>query len=347
MSELANDDDALAARLRFFLPRDLAKIDLPLEELARAGALPAERRWRVLDLGAGLGATTLGVARFARARGAADGLEVRAVDRDRAALDVLEELAASTRDGELSSVTVPVDVRASVADIARVSVNELGGPYDLVVVGLALNELWADAPPPDAVARRAARLVELGAALEDDGALVVIEPALRATSRALQAVRDVLAVRDAPPFVFAPCLRAGPCPMLTNERDWCHDDVAVALPPQLADVAVAAGLRREDLTFSHLTLRRDARKLSDAFGSAPGTPLRVVSERLESKGKLELFCCGEPGLVRLQRLDRHASEGNEALDRAERGTLLTIEGAELAPTGSLTRLGPDARVRAI
>jgi len=54
---------ALAARLRFFLPRDLAKVAGPLGELGRA--LPAGPRWRILDVGAGLGTTTLGVAALA------------------------------------------------------------------------------------------------------------------------------------------------------------------------------------------------------------------------------------------------------------------------------------------
>lgn len=344
---LAEDDAALGARLRFFLPRDLAKIELPLEELARAGALPPARRWRVLDVGAGLGATALGVARFARAHEAADAIAVHAVDRDSAALEVLSALGACTRGDDLAGAAVPVEVRTTMADIARVGVDELGGPYDLVLVGLALNELWHDADPADATARRAARLVELASALADDGTLVVIEPALRATSRALQAVRDVIAASSQPPFVFAPCLRRGPCPMLANERDWCHDEIAVALPRELAEVASAAGLRREDLTFSHLTLRRDGRKLTDAFGGAPGTPLRIVSERLESKGKVELFACGEPGLVRLQRLHRHASTQNAGLDEAVRGTLVALDGAPLEGGGARARVGPDVRASEI
>jgi len=342
----------LAARLRFFLPRDLAKVELALGELALAGALPARARWRVLDLGAGLGTTTLGAARFARRHGGVEALDVVAVDRDEAALGVLDALARATRDdGELARVAVPVEVRTQVGDLeaavaasASASASATAGPpFDLILVGLALNELWASAPHDDAIARRAALLVTLTDALAPDGSLVVIEPALRATARALQAVRDVLAARAEPPHVFAPCLRAGPCPMLATERDWCHDDVPFALPPELETVAHDAGLRHEDLTSSHLTLRRDYRRLGDALASLPGTPLRIVSERLESKGKVELFACGEPGVVRLMLLDRHRGPDTRVLDEARRGTLCAIEGQAI--DGARVRIGPGTRAR--
>src|SRR5690349_9310405 len=55
---------ALCARMKFFLPRDLPKIQLPLAELAAVSALPAPGTLRVLDIGAGLGTTSLGAAEF-------------------------------------------------------------------------------------------------------------------------------------------------------------------------------------------------------------------------------------------------------------------------------------------
>src|SRR5690606_8661717 len=57
---------ALAARLAFFLPRDLLKVTMPLMALSRMGAFPGDGdTLRVLDLGAGLGGSCLGVAAYA------------------------------------------------------------------------------------------------------------------------------------------------------------------------------------------------------------------------------------------------------------------------------------------
>ena len=311
----ATGPGALAARLRFFLPRDLPKVIAPLEELRRAGALPARRTWRVLDLGAGLGTTTLGAALFATTHDVAGELEVLAIDHDAQALRILRALAARTEEAGLARVTV----ETRTADVRSV---EAGGPYDLILLGLVVNELGAGA------AERAAMLRQLAGTLSEDGSIIVIEPALRETSRALHAVRDAIVAAGAPPNVFAPCLRGGGCPMLENERDWCHEDIHVALPAQLAEVARAAGLRFERLTYSYLTLRRDGRTLRDAVAPGSGAePWRVVSGPMPSKGKLELFACGAPGRVRLVRLDRHKSEENARLDRADRGDVLRIRGA--------------------
>ncbi|MFW6049664.1 MAG: small ribosomal subunit Rsm22 family protein [Myxococcota bacterium] len=339
---LVGDDAALAARLCFFLPRDLPKVGAVLRELALADALPASRRWRVLDLGAGLGTTTFGTARFAARTGAAQALEVTAVDRDERALAVLEDLARQTD----AMGAVPVAVKPKVADVARLRPAELAGPFDLVVAGLFFNEL---APPGGDDARWIAHFAESLAAwsetLAEDGALLVIEPALRETSRRLQSVRDRLAARPGRPHVFAPCVRSGPCPMLASPRDWCHTDLPGPLPARAAALAQEAGLRAERRTFSHLTLRRRPGSLARAAAGRPGRAHRLVSAPLRSKGKVEVVGCGEDGLVRIMRLDRHAPSGSEVLGQAVRGSLVTVEGGRAR--GARLRLDAADRVHTV
>lgn len=348
---------ALAARLRFFLPRDLAKIGGPLEELRLAGALPGAviegaRRVRVLDVGSGLGATCLGAATYFKTRGLAHaGLEVDALDSDARALTVLTALAKETHGGRLGKVAVPTEVRTQTLDVT----NDAALPrtrYDLIFVGFALNELFVTLPPADAVARRAAWLVALSERLSDDGALVVLEPALRDTSRALQAVRDVLAARTEAPFIAAPCLRSGPCPMLLGERDWCHASLPLALPGRVAELARGAGLRFEGLRYSYLVLRRQRGTMDARLREARGVALRLVGDALASKGKVEVFACGEPGLVRLMRLGREESDANADFGDAVRGDVLAVEPLALRPVSpedkpgvARARLAAETRVR--
>lgn len=337
---------ALAARLRFFLPRDLPKIEGPLAELAWAGALPrgelasrtrgesgaggaAQRTWRVLDLGAGLGTTTLGVATFAR-RAGVGALDVLAIERDPRALDVMRHLAACCGRGALAAHTVPIALETRELDLEHVDLRALaapgggGGRYDLVVIGLALNELHADRDDP--IDRRLALLARASELLADDGALIAIEPALRASARELQALRDAVVARaeaqGAPPYVFAPCTRGGACPMLARERDWCHEDLPLALPDALREIARGAGLRWEGLSYAYLTLRR-------APGSIAAGAYRVVGGPIASKGRTEWHGCGEAGLVRIARLDRHRGAAGDPLDDARRGSLVDIDGAEV------------------
>jgi len=114
-------------------------------------------------------------------------------------------------------------------------------------------------------------------------------------------------------------------------RDWCHEQLPLALPARAAQLARAAGLRTAQLSYSYLTLHAADRSLAEL---APGVAAyRVVSAPLRSKGKLELLVCGQHPTRRLQRLDRHASEANAAFDALQRGSvvqLLTDASAEAA-----------------
>jgi len=63
----------------------------------------------------------------------------------------------------------------------------------------------------------------------------------------------------------------------------------LAASTQAAELASATGLRRRDLTWSYLALNRhDARVATSPIW-------RVVSERLDPKGKHEAYLCGETG----------------------------------------------------
>lgn len=311
---LRDQEGARAARLRFFLPRDLPKVAGPLAELREEGALPGGPVWRVLDLGAGLGATGLGAAAFAAGVPGVERLEIHAVERDARALDLYAALAARCGRGELEGAAVPVTLTRASLDLERALPD---GVYDLVLVGLTLNELFG--ADPDPVGRRVAWLSTLAERLAPGGSLVVVEPALREPTRQLMAARDRLVAGDGAARVFGPCTHDGACPLLERDRDWCHAVRDVALPTPLAEVARAAGLRFERLTWAALVLRADGRR------RAPGA-WRVVGGPLPSKGKTEWELCGPGGRARLTRLDRHRGP-DDPLEGAERGTLLHVDGA--------------------
>ncbi len=335
----ARGKEAYRARMHFYLPRDGAKVFRPLLELHAAGLLPASPTWRVLDLGAGLGSTSLGIAAAAEALGHASALEelrVDAVERDPQALRHFERLVAAA-----PRVGLPrVRLRAHALDL-RKHVPE--GPYDLIVAGLVLNEMLGHAP--DEAAALLARLV---AQLAPGGSLIVLEPALREVTRTLHAVRDALGAH-AGVHIFAPCVHAASCPMLETVKDWCHEDVPATLPDEMGALARGAGLRFERLTFAYLTLRRDQANVGSALArehEASGRVHRVVSQHLKSKGKEEWFACGASGRVRVTRLNRQASTENQGFDRAQRGDLVVLPADALAAPERAPSARPrDVRVK--
>ncbi|MEJ7598012.1 MAG: small ribosomal subunit Rsm22 family protein [Kofleriaceae bacterium] len=316
-AELARPSDRvgdLAARAAFFTIADAMKIGVPLAELVARDALPPARPLRVIDLGAGCGAMTLGLL----AALPPIALDVLAIDHDRDALRIASAACRAFAADRVLTLTTRAE------DVARASLP----PAELIVMGSVLNELAPE---------RALAVVEQAlAALTGDGAVIIIEPALRETSRALHAIRDQVIARGSG-HVFAPCTRrAAPCTALVDPRDWCHEDRALALPPRTAELARLTHLRDGGMRFSYLVLRKQPLSLVEDPAA-----WRIVSAPFPAKGKLELIGCSEHGRVRLRLLRRHRNAGNRAFEDADRGSVLAIS-CEPEPGAALERLEIDA-----
>jgi SAM-dependent methyltransferase len=280
------DDELRGEYAREIAPRTEAALARVLEEVWGApGAAPP---LRAIDLGAGTGA----VGRTLRRR-FGEALEVVEVDRTAAPGMVRVNLA----------VELPAAERT----------------FDLVVAAHLLNELFVDRPAAERLALRARRVLAWAERLmARSGRLILLEPALRETSRELLALRDQ--VLAAGLHVVAPCFWTGPCPALARDRDWCHDAAPVPSRPRV--------------DFSYLVLAREP---------IPPRPFhRVVSDPLREKGRLRLFVCGPEGRYPLIRLSRHRGPNNEALDRVGRGGAIFLENA--IQSGDEIRVTAESRV---
>ena len=333
----------LAARALFFTIADAAKIAVPLAELDRAGLLSRSDQLSILDVGAGVGAMTLGVMDYLRAVGALrDGLQVtvHAIDRDARALALMTAVLADVGQRFDARISLTTETRDLAGERALASLTGPAGRADLVLAGSVLNEL--------ADSRRTELVQAMLRATRADGSLVVLEPALRETARALHSVRDQLLEQDLV-RVFAPCVRqAAPCPALAADKDWCHEDRPTSLSPQLARLAADTGLRTHGLKFSYLTVRHpraegaqiDASSLGDERAAA-----RLVSQSMRHKGRRECFICSDQGRVRLRLLRRRRGPGNQIFEKARRGDVLLLPAVRTAG-GDLTENDEVQLVRA-
>jgi SAM-dependent methyltransferase len=300
LSGKAPDPDAdLAARALFFTMCDAPKISIPLRELAARGLMP-NRPLKVADIGAGALAMTFGL--LGEVSSAVD---ITAIDVDGEIMDVgLSALERTSRKD--------VRVRLEVARLSEIALP--AGSFDFVMLGSVLNEGTLPA---------AKRLFEHGlGALRPDGALIVIEPALREQTRALHQLRDFV-ISEKLGHVFAPCTRQiAPCPALADERDWCHEDRPVQLTRRAAQLATRTGLRDSGLKFSYLVLRRDPTPLVETSGQRAW---RVVSHSRKLKGKRECFACSDLGRIRMTLLKRNRSDSNREFERADRGDVILTD----------------------
>jgi thiamine-phosphate pyrophosphorylase len=262
------------------------------------------------------------------------------IDQSGSACEIARNIAKKAPAIDGIEVQIEAEVGAVATSVDRILARGKAS-FDLVLMGQVLAELDPDLTEPERVEKHAVLIVDaLRRLVRPGGSLVIIEPALKATSRHLQSVRDALVNKFAPPF--APCLHASTCPALVREGDWCHEDLDVDLPTWLVPVARAAGLRFEGLTFSYLVLRADGSALRDLVGPSS---VRAVSSLLVSKGKQELLLCdptpGAPGLLRSMRLDRERSSTNETWSDLRRGDVVDISPT---PTHEAARVHADARI---
>ncbi len=321
-------NDALAARTEFFFPRDLAKGWGAVRELVRSGAIgDASRPLRILDLGAGVGAMTWGIARaLADEPNRTKAVEAVLIDGDADALKVAEQI--SERRKSIDGVSVKIE---TMRQIAPFSASLVGGPFDLVIAGQLLSELDRDIDAEERVVRHVRLIRSWLDAIVENGSLILVEPALRDRTRHLHRIRDVIA-NEKLATIFAPCLHAESCPMLARDDDWCSEDLPIDLPEWLATIARGAGLRWQGSTFSYLVLRKDDASLA-AFTKSRDARFRVVSDRIETKGKTEFYLCGttkageenRTGKIRVTRLDRHETPENRAWDAIGRGAVIGID----------------------
>jgi ribosomal protein RSM22 (predicted rRNA methylase) len=313
------DEAALCAGyLAYFLPVNLAKVQALLDELppdALRG--PSDRPLKVLDIGSGPGTGALAVVDWMRQHGRERDVEIVAVDQTLPALQEAEGLWRAYARSSVGRSDRLTRLHVNLERAASLETCKPEGPFELIVMANALNELWRGGRDP--VGSRVMFVRGLLDLLVPHGSLILIEPALRDTSREFHLVRDRLLEAGAC-TVYSPCLHNGPCPALVKADDWCHEERPWTSPAIVAAIDREVGFIKDALKFSYVILRKDGRTI------VPRSPdvFRVVSELREMKGEKRAWLCNETGRPEVGRQDRLRSESNEAVDGWHRGAIVRI-----------------------
>lgn len=307
-----DDPKLLGAYLLFYWPVSYGQARQVLAEL------PSRPR-SVLDLGSGPG--PVGFAALDAGAG-----QLTCADRSQPALDLAKRLAMEAEEALATRVWDP----------ARS--NRLPeGQFDLITAGHLLNELYGTGPK--AIASRAELVEAMLERLRPGGSVVIIEPALRDTSRALLEVRDLLVAKGY--AVRAPCMWRGPCPALIKPSDWCHAERSWNPPRLVEELSRAASLHKEALKMSYLVVAPK----TEAWPALPeGRLFRIVSEPLEGKGRQRYIGCGPEGRVGLALQDKHRTEANAAFFSLGRGEVVRVSNTEERGDGLALTESSEAKV---
>jgi ribosomal protein RSM22 (predicted rRNA methylase) len=165
--------------------------------------------------------------------------------------------------------------------------------------------------------------------LEQDGLIVIVEPALKDQSRKLLELRKLLIEEfrhrktKTPYQVLTPCLGHQKCSALESENDWCHDSVAWWRPTYFKKCDELAGLDRKNLDFSFLVIARSKKTKEELLPALKNADRihRVVSDASKEGPDWEFFVCGWDQKTR-GRLNRKLNS-EHPVRSIQRGDVLT------------------------
>jgi hypothetical protein len=163
--------------------------------------------------------------------------------------------------------------------------------------------------------------------MEDEGVIILVEPALRLQSRKLLEIRrEILAEVKRRKIdwlqLLLPCLGDQACGALADDEDWCHEEVSWWRPPYFKLIDQLAELDRKTLPFSYMVLVKSRRKREEILPALAGVSSthRLVSPSHKEGRELEFFVCSEEG----KRRARYRPTGPEDPARElDRGDILT------------------------
>ncbi|MGC8529391.1 MAG: methyltransferase domain-containing protein [Leptospirillia bacterium] len=271
-------------------------------------------RLRMLDLGAGTGAFSQGVATalFSEFSGL---LDLQLVDRSAGALSYALNAAKDPR------ITILV-TQATLPEERPF----LPGSFDIVTMAncLAENEHQAES--------FAGLLEEVAHALLPGGIMLLVEPADKRSSRELLSLGDLLISRQFPLALLAPCPggRTSSCPALATSDDWCHEDRPANFSETLLKTAKSVGHIKDALKMSYLLFGQQ--------GAPSPQALRLVSPLHKEKGFYSGDFCDGQSWWRIRLLNRNRSDLTRSFTRLHRGE--TIDATLL---GALTSGSPRDR----
>lgn len=302
--------------LAFFSPLSYVKTFSVLREVLEI--VPPKEGMRIIDLGAGQGAGTLAAIEFLKNRAGIE--EPLCVDRRKPFFNILEGMS--------------IPHRFKIMDIEEVRIRKTG-EFDLVLMvnslteayGFDLQKLWSKIS------------LIFDQLLAQGGLLVIIEPAMKDSTRTLMNIRNKLVQERDDATIIAPCINIKECPMLKvkSRNEWCHFSVRWKPPYFMEVINRELGRELDVPKFSYLAVFKGRRELPTIYLEGG----RVVSNLQVEKGKKRFYLCRDERYIGFERLDRDLSERNRCVDEISKGDIVKVDEERCELKGGRMRILKD------
>ncbi len=315
--DYTRDTESLLAYGLFFFPQTFARVQFPIREVMKHRGQPAHRgtNYRILDLGAGLGAAGFSATWLVRELLGIDRCELTLVDYSNRALTTAGNLFDDLSEHfEQVSLTL---IRKDIRSVQRFLAKNAAG-FDLVVISFAWNEAF----PSTSVRELRRWLWELCQSLNEGGIVFIIEPAFEETAQRLERLRDLLA-GDRRLHVWAPCLHHKSCPLLAEGKFWCHEVRKWSPPPSLAFLNRRLYRAIDTLKYCFLALSNQPPNM----GQETPNHFRLVSPFAARKGSFLAAGCAADGRKNTYDLQTRglAKADRDRMEELERGDVLNTD----------------------
>jgi hypothetical protein len=286
-------------RLAYFLgfnPGNAARMAHVFFELQRLGFIFPEQL-KTLDFGAAQGAASLGLLLFLALTKKNHPVHLALLDQDRTSL----KIALDWLQFVASHLQTPCEIKTFHKQVKlEKSLLPVKAPrFNLWMMSFVLNELM-DSMKTQAPLQELARTLchTWDRHLQDDGLVILVEPALIEQSRKLYELRKCLLAH--PDFqrdyqVLTPCLGNQACGALDKPDDWCFEEVSLSRPPYLQRIDELCGLNHAHLSFSYLVIMKSRKSVLEILPRLQPLRARVVSTVQKTGPDLQCYLCTQEG----------------------------------------------------
>ena len=318
----SNPQHLRLAYFLYFMPSNLYRVASIWAELSRLGYRWPSADLRAIEFGAGPASGACGIAAGQNFEGTPlpkTGTWAL-IEQDKAILGLGSEWARTYFDS-LGLVDWGIKPFHRTLDPSQGFLPRNAPKFNLWLMSYYLNELTSSP------AKLAEKLIQSwDRHLEEEGIILLVEPALKLQSRRLLELRRELLLQKEKNKIdwlqiLLPCLGHQACGALAGKEDWCHEEVSWWRPPYFRMIDDMAGLDRKTLPFSYLVItksRRPREEILPLLQVPPGESRHRLVSPSHAEGKeLEFFLCGQEGKQRARYRPSGPLDPASEIDRGD------------------------------